>query len=165
MAEPAHLAYIGVGSNLGDRLRLCQDALLALDRVPGCRVVGRSAWYLTEPVGTPCPYWFVNGAVAVETLLGPRALLRRLQGIEAAFRRMPAERWGPRSLDLDLLLYDDLILEDRTLVLPHPRLHERRFVLLPLAELCPDRVHPGRRETVKALLAALPEGPAVLRIW
>ena len=145
-------AYVGLGANLGDRERTLRAAVEALAEEDGIDVVAVSALRETEPVGVGEQPRFLNGAVALDTTLAPRALLERLLAVERRFgrERVPGEH-GPRTLDLDLLLYGDETIDEPGLTVPHPRLHERRFVLEPLAELAPDLVVPGRGE-VEALL-------------
>lgn len=140
------LAYIGLGSNLGDRQGTLRSALA---RLAPRRV---SSIVETEPWGRPDQPRFLNCVAEIETTLSPEALLDRLQELEREFGRARAERWGPRTLDLDLLLYGELEIRTPRLIVPHPFLAERRFVLEGLAELCPDRVVPGRGRTVRELL-------------
>ena len=142
-------AYVGLGSNLGDREATIRAAVAAL---PG--VVAVSALRETEPVGPVEQPPFLNGAVALETELSPRELLDVLLAVERELGRERRERWGPRTIDLDLLLYGDRVVDEPGLSLPHPRLHERRFALEPLAELDPELAVPGRGR-VKDLLAEL----------
>jgi 2-amino-4-hydroxy-6-hydroxymethyldihydropteridine diphosphokinase len=133
-------AYIALGSNLGDRLAHLQfavDALAATDRV---RVVAVSRVYETAPVGGPEQDAYLNAVVALATDLGPAELLTRAQRIEADAHRVRAGRWGPRTLDVDILLYDDLESSDPVLTLPHPRMWERGFVLAPLRDVAPELV-------------------------
>jgi 2-amino-4-hydroxy-6-hydroxymethyldihydropteridine diphosphokinase len=143
------LAYVGVGSNLGDREATIRAAI---DSLPG--VVAVSELRETDPVGVTEQPPFLNGAVAVETDLSARELLDALLTIERVLGRERRERWGPRTIDLDLLLYGGETVEEPGLSVPHPRLHERRFALEPLAELDPELVVPGRGR-VSALLAEL----------
>jgi 2-amino-4-hydroxy-6-hydroxymethyldihydropteridine diphosphokinase len=146
-------AYVGVGANLGDREATIEAAIAAL---PG--VVAVSRLRETEPVGVVAQPWFLNGAVALETELTPRELLETLLAIERSLgRERPdddAARWGPRTIDLDLLLYGDEAVDEPGLTVPHPRLHERRFALEPLVELDPEVAVPGRGR-VSDLLAKL----------
>ena len=142
-------AYVGVGSNLGDREGTIRAAI---DALPG--VVAVSSLQETEPVGPVEQPPFLNGAVALETELSPRELLDVLLAVERRLGRERRERWGPRTIDLDLLLYGDRSLDEPGLALPHPRLHKRRFALEPLAELDPELEIPGRGR-VKTLLAEL----------
>ena len=154
-------AYVGVGANLGEREATILGAIDLLAVQPGVDVVGVSALRETEPWGPVEQPSYLNGAVALETDLAPRDLLDVLLDVEQSFGRDRAMevRWGPRTLDLDLLLHGDLVLDEPGLALPHPRLHERRFVLEPLADLDPALVVPGHG-TVAELLASLDARPA-----
>ncbi len=148
-------AYVGVGSNLGDRWAHLAFAARRLREEPRVAVLRASRVYDTEPVGPPQPR-FLNAALELETGLRPKALLALLQLTERMAGRRRAARWSARILDLDLLLYGELVQETPALVLPHPGLVSRRFVLAPLAELCPQLVVPGTGFTVAQLLAAAP---------
>jgi 2-amino-4-hydroxy-6-hydroxymethyldihydropteridine diphosphokinase len=157
-------AYLGLGSNLGDRRALLIQAIDALDW-GAVSVVARSGVYETEPIGGPegqPP--FLNQVIAVETALGARKLWERCSAVEAALGRARdhEERWGPRTIDIDLLLYGDETHDEPDLTVPHPRLAERAFALVPLAELAPDAVIPGRGTTAE-VLAALPGSQRVSR--
>ena len=149
-------AYVGVGANLGDREGTIRAALAALDARPDVAVVAVSTLRETDPVGYLDQPRFLNGAAALETELGPRELLDALLEVERELGRVRSEgpRFGPRPIDLDLLLHGDLVLDEPGLVVPHPRLHERRFALEPLAELDPALVVPGRG-AVEDVLARL----------
>ena len=149
-------AYVGFGSNLGDREGTIREALAALDAWPGIDVVAVSTVRETDPVGYLDQPRFLNGAAALETELAPRELLDALLGIERDLGRVRGEgpRYGPRPIDLDLLLHGDLVVVETGLVVPHPRLHERLFALEPLAELEPALVVPGRG-AVEDLIARL----------
>jgi 2-amino-4-hydroxy-6-hydroxymethyldihydropteridine diphosphokinase len=149
-------AYVALGANLGDRERTIRAALAELGRAPGVRVTGVSSLTDTEPVGYLDQPRFLNGAAALDTTLGPRELLDLLLAVERRFGRdrAGAVPQGPRPLDLDLLLYESAEIDEPGLRLPHPRLHERRFVLEPLVELDPSLKVPGMGE-VQALLAEL----------
>jgi 2-amino-4-hydroxy-6-hydroxymethyldihydropteridine diphosphokinase len=157
-----HRAYIGFGANLGDRLALCRKALAALAALPGCRLVGTSSLYETEPVGLTDQPPFINGVALLETEGDARWLLGKLFAIEADLGRVRAARWGPRTIDLDLLLFDEEIIASVELTVPHPRLHERRFVLQPLHEMAPDLRHPVLGKTTGELLEALGEEGGVV---
>lgn len=130
-------AYLGLGSNLGDRLAHLQAAVDGLARTPGLAVVAVSPVYETAPVGGPPQDDYLNAVVALDTDLTPHDLLRIAQGLEDAEHRVRRERWGPRTLDVDVLLVGDEAVDDPDLVVPHPRLTERAFVLVPLADLDP----------------------------
>jgi 2-amino-4-hydroxy-6-hydroxymethyldihydropteridine diphosphokinase len=148
-------AYVGLGANLGDRERTLRAAVDALSAEQGIEVVAVSTLRETEPVGVGVQPPFLNGAAALDTTLAARELLGRLLEIEQRFGRVRVPgAHGPRTLDLDLLLYGDEQIDEPGLTVPHPRLHERRFVLEPLAELAPALVVPGRGD-VESLLAGV----------
>lgn len=149
------LAYVGLGSNLGDRRGLIREALKRLELIDGIHVRRRSRIIETDPVGGPQQPRYLNAVAEVETRLEPGPLLRRLHEVERSLGRERRTRWGPRTIDLDLLLWGDRSMATRDLTLPHPRMAERRFVLAPLAELCPARRVPGTGRTVKGLLRAV----------
>ena len=155
--------FIGFGSNVGDSERTCLEAVRALDRRAGIRVLAVSSLYRTEPVGMTEQNWFINGVARCGTDLAPLDLLGAVLEIEKEFGRVRRERWGPRTLDLDILLYGERLLDEPLLRVPHPLLHERRFVLVPLAEIAPDLVHPRLRITMGDLLDRL-DGSAGQRV-
>ena len=151
---------IGMGSNLGDREGLLLSARTALSRIDAVAVVGCSSLYDTAPVGPPQPR-FLNAVVAVECSLGPRQLLAILQQIETDLGRVTREKWGPRPIDLDLLLWGNEIISQGGLQIPHLELHKRRFALEPLLEIAPDAVHPLLHERLADVLARLPKADIV----
>lgn len=158
-------AFIGFGSNMGDRLDYCDRAITLLGLLPASRVTGVSSLYETEPVadpGDPGSRWFLNGVVRLETDLVPSRLLAVCREIERGLDRGEDRQHGPRTMDLDLLLYGTQVIREPGLEIPHPRLHRRRFVLAPLAELVPDSRHPTLNRTIRELLDAL-DNPAVVR--
>lgn len=142
---------IALGSNLGDSLTNLEQALNILDQTPGVRLQARSSWYQTTAVGPPQPD-YINACALIEVELAPQELLNILLKIEAQFGRIRRERWGSRTLDLDLLLFDDLILKTSTLQLPHPRMTERAFVLVPLAEIAPNWIEPVSGKAIAQLV-------------
>jgi len=147
------LAYIGLGANLGQPDRQVRTALAALATVPGTRLLAASSLYRSAPLGVPEQPEFTNAVAAIETTLGARPLLEALLAIEARFGRTRESAGAARTLDLDLLLYGERTIEEPGLVVPHPRMHERAFVLVPLLEIAPDASIPGKGRAA-ALLAA-----------
>lgn len=149
--------YLSLGSNLGDRQRYLDDAILRLRAAPGITVRRVSPYYETAPVGGPADSGaYLNAVAEADTLLTPEQVLSTLLDIERGFGRMRTEPNAPRTLDLDLILYGDLVRHGSDLVVPHPRMHERRFVLQPLADLALDAIHPSIKKSVRELLEALP---------
>jgi len=151
------LAGIGLGSNLGDRQEHLDAGVRAIAALPGVRLVAVSPFIETDPVGPAGQGAYLNGAATIETTLGARALLDALLEIERTRGRERASehRWGPRTLDLDLLLFGDAVIDEPGLRVPHPRMHERAFVLEPLAAIAPELDVPGFGRPVAALLAGL----------
>jgi 2-amino-4-hydroxy-6-hydroxymethyldihydropteridine diphosphokinase len=146
-------AYVGLGANLGNREEMLRRAISLLTAAEGVEVLSVSELRETDPVGVVDQPVFLNGAAAVDTTLSARELLDTLLAIERSLGRVRAERWGPRTIDLDLLLYGDEIVDEPGLRVPHPHLHERRFALEPLAELDPELAIPGRGRVSDALAA------------
>lgn len=157
-------AWIGLGSNVGDRLSHLKRGLGCLARLPGTALLSVSSVYEAEPVGKTDQPWFLNAAAAIETGLEPHDLLRECLKIERLCGRERLERWGPRTLDLDILVYEDRVVCSAGLVIPHPRLIERAFALLPLAEIAPDLVVPGGTATVAQLADAAGAAGAEVRL-
>ena len=143
---------IGFGGNQGDTEAICRDAIGRLSQWDGFRIVAVSSLYRTEPIGYTEQQWFVNGVILAETTLPPQDLLAALLHVERLFGRVRTVRWGPRPLDLDVIFYGDRVVDSKDLRIPHPRAHERRFVLEPAAEVCPDFVHPVLGLSVRDLL-------------
>ncbi len=163
MTGPSHRAFIGIGSNLGDRKANHREAMERIGQLPGTRVVRASSLYESEPHGD-AKTWFVNGVVEVHTDLAPNELLKRLKAIEETMgrKRVKGKRWGSRIIDLDILLYDQEIVQTRNLKIPHPEMHKRRFVLLPLSELAPHLSHAGLGSTISQLLTNVKDGKKVV---
>ena len=160
-ANAMYLAYIGFGSNIGDRLVHIQNAIRALSKTEGITLRKISSIYKTDPVGYEAQAQFLNGVAAIQTDLPPLSLLHILKDIETAVGRRQRIRWGPREIDLDILIYGDLCLQTEKLIIPHPEMHRRRFVLAPLAEIAPNLVHPVFQETVQSLLEHLEDDKSV----
>lgn len=151
------VSYIGLGSNMGDKPGNLRAALELLSATPGIRPVRVASMYRTAPVGYTEQDWFVNTVAEVVAELSPHQLLEVLLDIEAQLGRVRTIRWGPRVVDLDLLLYGDRVISEPQLEVPHPRMTERAFVMVPLAELAPDLILPGgrRAEELAAELSSL----------
>lgn len=142
---------IALGSNLGDSCAILNAAIATLATMPEITLQARSSWYQTKAVGPVQPD-YINGCALLQVNISPQQLLETLLAIETQFGRVRTQHWGARSLDLDLLLYDDLIIQSPTLTLPHPRMRERAFVLVPLAEIAPDWIEPVSRRAIAELL-------------
>lgn len=155
-------AFLGLGSNVGDSRALLAAAVADLEGTPGVQVVGLSRVYRTAAVGFEDQPDFLNIVVQVETSLGPFDLLDEAQRLEREAGRERTVRWGPRTLDVDLLWYDDLLIDEERLQVPHPRMEERRFVLEPLAELDPHLVLPSGRSVREALAGTLEQAVDVI---
>jgi len=145
-------AYLGLGSNIGEREIQLQEAIKILDSFKGVEVTQISDIYETEPVGYTEQPLFLNLCVEIETNLNPQDLLARCLDVEQQLHRVRVISWGPRTLDVDILLYEDLIIEEENLSIPHPRMTERAFVLTPLNDIAPNRVEPRSHQTIQNLV-------------
>ena len=151
-----HIAYISVGSNLGDRLANCRKGIAALTESGHSKILAQSRFYATEPVDYAHQDWFINAVVQLETVHDPFQLLDQIESIQrAAGRKINSIRFGPRILDLDIILYNDRIIHSAQLVVPHPRMHKRRFVLKPICDINPDIIHPVLKKEMRLLLESL----------
>ncbi len=146
-----HTVYLALGSNLGDRLANLKQAIAALP--PQMEVKAKSSVYETPPWGYEDQPKFLNQVIKAKTYLDPEPLLKHLKRLEVALGRQESFPNGPRLIDMDILFYDDLVLNSPALVIPHPRLHERGFVLLPLMEIAPDLIHPVNKKSVREMAA------------
>jgi 2-amino-4-hydroxy-6-hydroxymethyldihydropteridine diphosphokinase len=149
-------AFIGLGSNVGDRLRFLRRAVVSLNETAEVQVTRVSSVYETEPIGGAVQPWFLNAVVEIDTSLNPFALLTQTQGIERTLERVTTYRWGPRTIDLDILLYGKVQVQTATLQIPHPALCNRAFVMIPLLELAPDAALPDGTLVSSCLRALLP---------
>jgi 2-amino-4-hydroxy-6-hydroxymethyldihydropteridine diphosphokinase len=156
------IAYLSLGSNLGDRAANLGAAIAGLSAAGPVRTV--SAFYETQPVDVPDQPWFLNCVVEIETEKPPRDLMKTVLAIEAEMGRLRLERKGPRKIDIDILLMGDRVVEELGLKIPHPAMHQRRFVLQPLVDVAPEARHPVLRKTVRELLADLQTGQTVRRL-
>jgi 2-amino-4-hydroxy-6-hydroxymethyldihydropteridine diphosphokinase len=154
--------FIGIGSNLGERRSNCREARQKIAQLPKTRVVKESSLYESEPHGN-AKTWFANSVIEVETELAAAELLKKLQGIEEEMgrKRVKGKKWGSRVIDLDILFFDMEAINKRNLKVPHPRVAERRFVLLPLSELAPQLIHPGLNLSVSEMLATVKDAKKI----
>jgi len=153
-----HTAYIGVGSNIGDKLLNCKNGVMALAERQNTKIKKWSRFYQTEPVDYKNQDWFINGVVKIETDIDAFQLIKELKSIEHAAGRMDnTVRFGPRILDMDILLFDDIVVNSCGLIIPHPRMHKRRFVLKPICDIDPSILHPVLNQELRYLLAVLDE--------
>jgi len=159
-----HIAYIGIGSNVGNKVDQCEKAISEILKVDRHKLLVKSSLFKTKPIGYTSQDWFVNGVIKIETDLEPLDLLRVLKTIESQLGRKETFRWGPRMIDLDILIFDDREMRTEELQIPHPLLHERQFVLVPLAEIDRDLVHPVLKKTIGELLNNLKEDQGVEKL-
>jgi 2-amino-4-hydroxy-6-hydroxymethyldihydropteridine diphosphokinase len=159
-----HIAYIGIGSNLGDKIHHCEKAISAILKIDRHKLLAESSLFKTQPIGYTSQDWFVNGVIKIETDLEAPELLRTLKTIESQLGRIETFRWGPRTIDLDILFFDDIEIHTEDLQIPHPFIQNRQFVLIPLAEIDPTLVHPVLKKTVQELLNNLKEDQRVEKL-
>ena len=149
--------YLGIGSNLGDPYENCIKAVEAIKGDPYCRINALSPFYRTEPVDVEGENWFVNAVVSIDTSLSPAELIEMLLEIEKKMGRIRSGiRWESRVIDLDILLFGNEIINDKKLTVPHPRMHTRRFVMAPMADIAPELIHPVQGKSMSDLLGAIP---------
>jgi 2-amino-4-hydroxy-6-hydroxymethyldihydropteridine diphosphokinase len=159
-----HTAYIAIGSNLESPAENCLKATEYLNAHPDLTLVARSSLYQSEPFGNTDQNWFINSVVQLSTPLSQEELLRACLSIEQAMGRTRTEKWGPRIIDLDILFYDDLILKQEGLEIPHPGIAERSFVLTPMNEIAPQFIHPKLKQSIQTLLMEIPNPQQVTRL-
>ncbi len=150
-------AYIGVGSNLGDKINNCLEAVVRIDEISGCRVTAQSDFYRTQPVGVKGQDWYVNGVIVLSAEISAQDLLKGLLAIEVDMGRERKRKWDSRIIDLDILLFGEEVISEKGLQVPHPLMHSRRFVLVPMVSLAPDLVHPVLGKSMAELLVDSPE--------
>jgi 2-amino-4-hydroxy-6-hydroxymethyldihydropteridine diphosphokinase len=156
-------AFIGIGSNMSDPHRNCLDAVDRIGRIDKCEIISVSSLYLTEPVGVQDQEWYVNSAVSIATGLSARDLMKRLLEIEADMGRVRTTKWGPRVIDLDILLFGQDIIDDILVKVPHPMMHLRKFVMAPMAELAPDLMHPVLGKTIIELFKEISDDGQIVK--
>lgn len=159
-----HIAYIGIGSNIGDKINFCKKAVSEILKMDSNKIIAKSSLYKTKPIGFIAQDWFVNGVIKIETELGPFGLLYALRNIEFNLGRKKTFHWGPRTIDLDILLFNERVITTEELKIPHPHLHKRQFVLVPLVEIDRNIFHPILKRTVVELLEDLSEDQGVEKI-
>jgi 2-amino-4-hydroxy-6-hydroxymethyldihydropteridine diphosphokinase len=158
------ICYLGIGSNLGDPELNCKEAIDRISRIKGIKVLRTSSLYKTEPVGVIDQPWFINIVSEIRSYIAPGELLHALKDIETAMGRKEVVRWGPRVIDVDILLFNQNVINEENLVIPHPEFHKRRFALLPLNELAPYAIHPAFGVSIKGLLDRVEDQSAVVLI-
>jgi 2-amino-4-hydroxy-6-hydroxymethyldihydropteridine diphosphokinase len=159
-----HMAYIGIGSNLGDKLRHCEEAISEIIKIDHHKLLAQSSLFKTRPIGYTSQDWFVNGVIKIETDLGAPELFRTLKAIESKLGRTETFRWGPRTIDLDILFFDDMEIHTEELHIPHPQIQNRQFVLIPLAEIDRNLIHPVFKKTIQELLNNCKEDQGVEKL-
>ena len=156
--------FLGLGSNLGDRVETIRKTKEMVSSIPGVSLVSSSSLYETEPVGISDQPMFVNAVLEIEADLSPRELFLKLKDIEAKLGRRKTVRWGPRIIDIDILLFGDRIVEERDLTIPHPEMTKRGFVLVPLCEIAPEIKHPRLKKTIREIADGLGDISGVEKI-
>ncbi len=158
------ICFLGIGSNLGNPENNCREAIERISEIEGVKVLRASSLYKTEPVGITDQPWFVNAVAEIRSHISPGELFNGLKKVETAMGREAVQRWGPRIIDIDILLFDQDVIDDENLKIPHPEMHKRRFVLTPLNELAPYAIHPAFGVSIKGLLERIEDSSAVVLI-
>jgi dihydroneopterin aldolase/2-amino-4-hydroxy-6-hydroxymethyldihydropteridine diphosphokinase len=159
-----HIAYIGIGSNLDDKLKHCEKAISEILKIDCHKLVAKSSFFKTQPIGYTSQDWFVNGVIKIETDLEAPELFRTLKAIESRLGRVKTFRWGPRTIDLDILFFDEVEIHTEELQIPHPLIQDRQFVLIPLAEIDRNFIHPVLKKAVQELLSNFKEDQGVEKL-
>ena len=156
-----HQVYIGIGSNLGNKRENYLEALERIAKIPKTRIIKESSVYESQPLGDS-KEWYINGVIEIETELKPELLLKKFKNIERAMgRKKVRKRWGARIIDIDILLYDSLVMNKKSLKIPHPEMHQRKFVLIPLSEVAPQVIHPVLSVSISELLVGVKDDKRV----
>ncbi|MDD3149305.1 MAG: 2-amino-4-hydroxy-6-hydroxymethyldihydropteridine diphosphokinase [Candidatus Gastranaerophilales bacterium] len=158
------IAYLCLGSNLGDKIGYIQQSHILLNDIEGIKVLKASSFYETEPYGFKNQEWFVNAVLEIETILNPNELLNKCINIENKLGRNRSDdfpRWGPRCIDIDILLYDNQVISDKNLTIPHPLFEKRSFALVPMLEINPDLIHPVLNKSIEQIHCDLEEVESV----
>jgi 2-amino-4-hydroxy-6-hydroxymethyldihydropteridine diphosphokinase len=159
-----HIAYIGICSNIGDKLHYCEKAISEILKINRHKLLAKSSFFKTQPLGYTSQDWFINGAIKIETDLEALDLLQALKTIESQLGRTETFRWGPRTIDLDILFFDDAEIHSEELQIPHPLIQDRQFVLAPLSEIDRNLIHPVLKKTVQELLNNFKEDQGVKKL-
>jgi len=159
-----HQVYLSLGSNIGDRPKNCLKAIETLGKIEGTKILSQSSLYETDPVGYEDQAPFINMAVKIQTTMNARDLLSHIKSIETSLGRIKTFKWGPRLIDVDILFFDDEIISEQGLKVPHPAMMDRAFVLLPLAEIGKNKIHPVKGITVDQMAKEVPSKEGVRRI-
>src|SRR4030066_1008257 len=159
-----HIAYIGIGSNVGDKLHHCERAISEILKIDRHKLLAKSSLFKTQPIGYTSQDWFVNGVIKIETDLEAPQLLQTLKDIESQSGRTETIRWGPRTIDLDILFFDDAEIYTEELHIPHPLIQDRQFVLIPMAEIDRNLIHPVFKKTIRELLDNFKEDQGVEKL-
>jgi 2-amino-4-hydroxy-6-hydroxymethyldihydropteridine diphosphokinase len=159
-----HIAYIGIGSNVGDKLHHCERAISEILKIDRHKLIAKSSLFKTQPIGYTSQDWFVNGVIKIETDLEAPELLRTLKTIESQLGRTEILHWGPRTIDLDILFFDDAEIYTEELQIPHPLIQDRQFVLVPLAEIDRNLIHPVLKKPIQELLNNCKEDQGVEKL-
>ena len=159
-----HSVFLGLGSNQSEKIKNCEQAIREVLKLEGSFLVARSSWHSSEPWGKEDQDWFINGVIQIKTELSPLELFRKVKEIEKRLGRRDTGTWGPRPIDIDILFYDDLFIQTPEMEIPHPRISERNFVLIPLTEIAPHFLHPVFKKTIRELLNMSSDQKKVLKV-
>jgi len=159
-----NIAFIGIGSNVGDKIKNCRQAITEIGQCKQNRLVAQSPLYKTAPIGYTQQDWFINCVIEIETSLTVYQLLNRLKDIEISMGRERTRKWGPRIIDLDILFFNDEIIQGEGLTIPHPEAQKRAFVLIPLREIAGNYIHPLLNKTITQLVADLGTGQGIEKL-